>query len=174
MINDAFCGPRPDGETCWHPAHSCPFHTARPASANPEATSLTDDDVHALALDAIRSALESKASPLQINRVMRSIRMMDQMQPTPMSEERILREVSLRGLIMAGLTPRTEAEWALTYECFDDQAIADLEQRAIVQCREWGGLDRIPQAILERWPRAAAWAADRTIESPYQYENPPC
>ncbi|MBN9494012.1 hypothetical protein J0H33_11810, partial [bacterium] len=64
------------------------------------------------------------------NALLGRVHLLQQLPPTPEEEDRILREVALRGLIMSGLTPRNDDEWALAREVFDDQTIQDIERRA--------------------------------------------
>jgi hypothetical protein len=57
------------------------------------------------------------------------IRVLASLGPAPADEESVLKETALRGLLMSGLTPRDDDEWALAEAVFDEKTVADLRRR---------------------------------------------
>lgn len=91
-------------------------------------------DIHGVAWAVLGKAATDEAPNGSL--ISALIRVLASLGPAPADEEMILKETALRGLIMAGLTPRTDAEWELAERVFDDDAIADLRQRAATG-RQW-------------------------------------
>jgi hypothetical protein len=130
MDDNRSCGRDINGKPCWYPVTICPLHSTPPPRELMNGPAATEREVRNLLIEAARALVQLNGSPAQIGRIMRAVHLLQQLPPTPEEEDRILREVALRGLIMSGLTPRNDDEWALAREVFDDQTIQDIERRA--------------------------------------------
>ena len=123
----------PSGNACVHLSGSCPLHTPEPAVTEPPATDAEPEtaeprDPRVIGRIVVERVLDENASPIQAARFLRTLRSLDAMGDLPEDQERVLKEIELRGVVMNGFPPRNEEEWALAREVFDDDAIAEFER----------------------------------------------
>ncbi len=134
---NALCGaPTRGGAACRFPADRCPHsaharHRERgggtPAVPSP-VDALRARDLRALSWWLIEEILGGRIAPPEASAVNRMMHTLLQLGPSPEADERALQEVALRGLLMHGLPPRTEAEWHRAAELFDDEALAEFQR----------------------------------------------
>ena len=133
------CGaPTRGGAACRFPADRCPHESharvrdERPApkAASSPAGAIRERDLRALGWWLIEEILSGRVTPPAASAVNRMMHTLLQLGPTPEADDLALQEVALRGLLMHGVPPRTEAEWRRAAEVFDDEALAEFRRWA--------------------------------------------
>jgi hypothetical protein len=117
----------------------CPYHTdeqrARAQSPAPGAAAprrpgrreaIAGRDLHAVAWALLEDLLEDDGvdAARRASAGATLIRVVEGLGEPPVSGERAAAEIALRGMIMHGLPPRNEEEWALAEELFTPEAVA--------------------------------------------------
>lgn len=141
------CGaPTRGGAACRFPADRCPHEgharvrLGRPApeAAPSPAGAIRERDLRALGWWLIEEILAGRVTPPAASAVNRMMHTLLQIGPTPEADDLALQEVALRGLLMHGVPPRTDAEWRRAAEVFDDEALAEFRRWARAE-RDEGG-----------------------------------
>ena len=132
------CGaPTRGGSACRFPADRCPHESHAGARAapsrgappkSPPAGAIRERDLRALGWWLIEATLAGRVTPPEASAVNRMMHTLLQLGPAPEADERALREVALRGLLMHGVPPRTGEEWRRAAEIFDDEALAEFRR----------------------------------------------
>jgi hypothetical protein len=108
------------------PRHSPPASERLPPPAIPEA--VANRDLRGLAWWAAGALLSGALQGRDAAVVSNLIRTLQSLGPEPESEDDVLAEIELRGLLMNGFPPRTEEEWALAQRIFDAEALAEFHR----------------------------------------------
>ena len=142
------CGaPTRGGAACRFPADRCPHETharvrgERPAAkaASSPAGAIRERDLRALGWWLIEEILAGRVTPPAASAVNRMMHTLLQLGPTPEADDLALQEVALRGLLMHGVPPRTDAEWRRAAEVFDDEALAEFRRWARAEAEDLAG-----------------------------------
>lgn len=120
---------------------ACPYHTDEErtraaAGSEPNAKGREDSparrdaiarrDLHAVAWRLLEDLLEDDGvdAARRASAGATLIRVVEALGEPPVSRERALAEIALRGMVMHGMPPRNAEEWALAEELFTPDAIA--------------------------------------------------
>ncbi len=114
----------PSGHPCYHLASRCPFHPA-PVRAPDDAAepSAERPNPHRFIFHALQDAVEGKASPASVTRLVKTLAIAHRIGPPPLDADRIADEIALKGMTMHGIPPRTEAQWNLAREMFTGDSL---------------------------------------------------
>lgn len=104
------------------PAH----HKARQQRVRDQA--ITGRDLRSLGWWLISQILAEDLTPQHASVAARIMGLLERLGPGLESGDESLRELALRGMVMAGVPPRTPDEWELAARIFDDAALAELRR----------------------------------------------
>lgn len=102
---------------------------------------------------ALRGLATGHVQPREASAVASLLRVLHALGPEPMDEEEALAEVELRGIIMAGLQPRNEAEWALARRRFSEEALQLLGRPEPDDDEDWDEDDEYRSDGVSEWGR---------------------
>ena len=110
-------------------APPAPAPAATPIAPEPEEFPwLGGRDLRALGWWLIEHVLRKKVEAHEGSVVANLVRTLAALGPEDADTEDALREVELRGVLMHGMPPRTEDEWARAARSFDDDALAEFHR----------------------------------------------
>lgn len=134
LRRDERCGVREPGRAgpCRYPAMACPKegHQALRRTAARDAA-IAERDLRALGWWLIDGVLAAGLEPQRASVTVRIMSLLERLGPGTHDGDDALREVVLRGLVMAGIPPRTPDEWAIAERVFDDEALAEIRRWAL-------------------------------------------
>ena len=125
------CGsPTSVGHSCGYPPNACPLHVRVWQQPDPETAPghFDRNSLGPIAASVITRLSDGLLTPLDANRWLRAIATFVKLPVTDDDQERILREIELRGVVMNGFPPRDEEEWALAEKVFDAEAITEFHR----------------------------------------------
>lgn len=132
---EILCGvPKPGtGAPCPFPARLCRVPGHREARRQRQRDeSIAARDLRRLGWWLIDQTLgQTQGADLEPQRASVAVRVMgllERLGPDATNDEDTLREVALRGMVMAGVPPRTPEEWALAERLFDDDALTEMRR----------------------------------------------
>ncbi|HML97135.1 MAG TPA: hypothetical protein PKD75_01515 [Tepidiformaceae bacterium] len=126
----------PSGNPCHHLAARCPYHPKsqpqpepgpgpEPATETGAETPARPErpDPHRFVYQALQDAVEGRASPTAVTRLVKTLEVAHRLGPPPVDEEQMHAEIALRGMIMHGLAPYTTEQWELARDLFTPGAL---------------------------------------------------
>ena len=88
-----------------------------------------DRDIRAIGWWLLDGLMSGEVEPRTASVVASVLRVMASLGPEPMDEREALAEVELRGLLMHGIPPATEEQWARARRTFGTEFLETLERR---------------------------------------------
>ena len=117
-----------------------PSKPALPASDDPQTApklepppAVEKRDMHALGWWALARMIEGQLTPAAVGAIAGVFRTLNAIAPDGDTEEENLANIALHGLLMHGIPPRNDAEWARAEAQFDDDALAEMRRWALLQ-----------------------------------------